>query len=112
MRHLWTAAAVAAALALFACGGTDSGDSGRGALALEGDPERGAVLFANICAPCHGADGSGGSQGVDLRDHLGHHTDEELVGILANGSGRMADPGLQDDQEIADLLAYLRATFP
>lgn len=99
------------ALSLMACGGSGTGDDGRGALLLTGDPQRGAQIFATVCAPCHGADGSGTTQGVDLTEHVPGHTDEELVGFLAHGEGRMPDPGLPDDQAIADVLAYLRATF-
>lgn len=112
MQHTWTAIAAAATLALMACGGSGSEDDGRGALSLTGDAQRGAQIFATVCAPCHGADGSGTSRGEDLTEHVGHHTDEELAAVLAAGGGRMPDPGLMDDQAIADVLAYLRATFP
>lgn len=106
----WTAAAAAVvAAALCACGGPETA-SGLGALDLEGDSARGAALFASRCAVCHGDDGSGGSQGVDIADHVPFHSDEDLVELLAEGEGRMPAPGLSD-QEIADVLAYLRATF-
>ena len=111
MRQGFTAVvAAAAAAAVVACGGTGSG-SGLGALDLEGDAVRGGALFASRCAVCHGDDGRGGSQGVNIADHVPYHSDEELVELLAEGGGRMPAPGLSD-QEIADVLAYLRATFP
>jgi mono/diheme cytochrome c family protein len=109
MRLVWTAAVVAA-LASYACGG-GTADTGEGALALTGDVDRGRGLFETTCAPCHGSDGSGGSQGVDLREHVPEHSDRELVRVMARGEDRMPDPGLASDQEIADVLAYLRATF-
>jgi mono/diheme cytochrome c family protein len=107
MGRVGSALVVAAVLAL-ACGGDE--DQGLGALELQGDATRGEQLFALHCAACHGADGSGGSQGVDLREEVPHHSDRELVRIMANGTGIMLAPGLSD-QEIADVLAYLRATF-
>ena len=108
MGRAWTAVAAAGVLAL-ACGGPED-VSGLGALELDGDATRGEALFAFHCASCHGADGSGGSQGVDLREEVPHHSDRELVRIMANGTGIMSAPGLTD-QEIADVLAYLRETF-
>lgn len=111
MRLGFVGAAVAAGTAaLVACGGAET-DSGLGALDLEGDAARGAALFSSRCAVCHGDDGSGGSQGVNIADHVPYHSDEDLVELLAEGEGRMPAPGLSD-QEIADVLAYLRATFP
>ncbi len=97
-------------LAALACGGDDEAN-GLGALELEGDATRGAQLFELRCEVCHGENGAGGSQGIDLGEHVRHHSDRELVRLMANGAGRMPSPGLSD-QEIADVLAFLRATFP
>jgi mono/diheme cytochrome c family protein len=107
MGRVWSAVVVAGLLAL-ACGGGE--ETGLGALELQGDASRGESLFAFHCASCHGGDGSGGSQGVDLREEVPHHSDRELVGLMANGKGTMPAPGLSD-QQIADVLAYLRETF-
>lgn len=38
----------------------------RPALGLDGDPERGEVLFLELCARCHRSDGSGSGPGPDL----------------------------------------------
>jgi mono/diheme cytochrome c family protein len=38
------------------------------------------------------------------------HSDEELVATIVNGTGTM-EPVALEDQEIADVLAYIRATF-
>lgn len=104
-------AALVAAMASFGCGGGSNLDTGEGALSLTGDFAHGEQLFATTCAPCHGDDGSGGSQHVDLREHVPEHSDRQLVRVLARGSGEMPDPGLSTDQDIADVLSYLRATF-
>jgi mono/diheme cytochrome c family protein len=88
--------------------GTDSG--------LEGDVARGEELFA-ACAGCHGADGSGGidingTLSADLRVEVPELTDVELADIIENGDGPAMPPQYDDPQDIADVIAYLRSTFP
>lgn len=76
-------------------------------LSLEGDASAGATVYADNCASCHAADGTGGT-GPDLTAHVGHHSDEELVGTIVDGSGTMPAFGASlDDQDIADVLAFL-----
>ena len=77
-------------------------------LSLEGDTTAGAAVW-ETCAACHGENGEGGV-GPPMTEHAPHHPDEELVGFMIYGTGDMAPVGLED-QEMADLLAYLRATF-
>lgn len=91
-------------LMLIACGDKD-GDSG--AVALDGDAANGASLYSSSCAGCHGADGTGVS-GPDLTSGLvSGMSDDAISDVIANGVGSM--PGItSDDQEIADILAYLR----
>lgn len=79
------------------------------ALTLEGDATAGATVFADTCAVCHGESGEGGT-GPALTDEVPEKSDEELVDIIRNGYEEMAPVDLED-QEIADVLAYLRDTF-
>lgn len=76
-------------------------------LALEGDSTEGATVFSDHCASCHGADGTGGT-GPDLTSHIGHHSSAQLVGVVVEGDGVMPGfAGTLDDQQIADVLAFL-----
>lgn len=108
-----------AALTLVAACGDDKDDTAQGhtgaldsdhpALALTGDETAGETVFSTICATCHGADGTGGS-GPNITGVTSGLSDAEIVTIIAEGKGSMPAQGL-DDQEIADVLAYIRATW-
>jgi cytochrome c551 len=82
---------------------------GHPALSLTGDAMNGATVFDATCAVCHGADGMGVS-GPDITGEVAELSDETLVDIMANGSGSMPAQDLSD-QELADVLAHLRATW-
>lgn len=76
-------------------------------LALDGDATVGATVYADNCASCHASDGTGGT-GPDLTAHVGHHSESELVTVIAEGDGVMpAFASTLTDQEIADVLAFL-----
>lgn len=99
-------------LLLIACGSTtDTGgkDTSGGTDWTGGDATAGATVFADHCAACHGADGTGGSgpslAGTNMKD------DSEVVGVIQNGVGDMPAQGLTDAQT-KDVLAWLRSTFP
>ena len=84
------------------------------ALAQEGDPERGAQLYVENCAVCHGADAKG-RIGVNLsQDFPSINVDAFLKETISNGvsGSRMpawsqANGGPLNDQDIADLAAYV-----
>lgn len=99
-------------LFLFACGGGAgaSQEDVDAVMALPGDDNPGETLYLDNCAVCHLDDGSG-DIGPSLIFHVSKHPDEYLVGLIIDGSGAM--PAFDDlsDQQIADLLAYLRLTF-
>lgn len=78
-------------------------------LALTGDEGDGATVFADNCAVCHGADGSGGSgPNIQGEDEL-----EEVIGVVLSGEEEMPSfDGDLSDQEIADVAAYVTAGFP
>lgn len=80
-------------------------------LTTTGDATSGAALFAANCARCHGADGTG-DFGPNLYDRVPMRDDETLVRRLLLGLGPMpAWDSVFSDQELADILAFLRGTF-
>lgn len=94
MRSLAIGAAMAA---LAGCGGPDA--------------DHGATVYTASCAACHGSDGTGAVAGVaDLTVRVAEMTDAEIEDNVNNGGGDMAAVPLSED-DLADLLAYLRETF-
>ena len=93
-------------LLLLACeGGKGDFDA---ILALEGDATAGATVFADNCASCHGTDATGGS-GPDLTAEA-DEADEELLEYIVYGEEDMPSfDGVLDDQEMADVLAYIHS---
>jgi mono/diheme cytochrome c family protein len=82
----------------------DDGGPAAAAPAAEGDAARGAQLFAENCASCHGEGGTGGGVGPTLAGS-GISLDEARA-TIENGSGVMpAD--LVEGQGLEDVLAYL-----
>ena len=68
-----------------------------------GNPERGAEVFADVCAGCHGEGGEGGS----ARRLVGSGLDAETVAAtIAEGTGAMP-AGLVSGQDEADVIAYV-----
>jgi disulfide bond formation protein DsbB len=101
-----------------------SGSGASGATALPGDPNRGAALYAQNCATCHGASLEGGIGAVlNPIDHLpgvSNPLDPTfLIYVITNG--RQPQPGDPKsiamppkggnpnltDQDIKDLAAYI-----
>lgn len=93
--------AAAAAIALAGCGSAVDRVVGR-----DGDPDAGATVFADVCAACHAADGSGG-EGPSL---LGNDdAEEELADKILWGWGAM--DGFRDALslgEVADVIAFVQ----
>ena len=101
-----------------ACDGGD-GDEGGGAcdrsstiLGLGTDEANGATVFANTCGSsgCHGADGISGSA-PSLATEIPEHNSDELACILLAGEGSMPSQAHLSDQDLADVIAYVEATF-
>jgi len=85
-------------------------------LSLEGDAANGEQIFndpSNLCASagCHGADGVSGAATPTLEENLMSSTDMDIVETFLNGKGSMPTQAARTDQELADLLAYVTATF-
>ncbi len=59
---------------------------------------------------CHGSNGNSGGA-PDLSVEVPARTDSEIATILASGTGYMPAQGF-DSTETANVIAYLRATFP
>lgn len=86
-------------------GGDDTGSGG-------GDATAGAQVYADTCATCHGANGTEGEPTYpSLVVEIPDQTDAQLESIIQDGYGDMPAQGLTDT-ELADVIAYLRATFP
>lgn len=105
--------AALAAMTLAACGGpVDKTGRVPGILALTGDVSAGQTVFANTCAGCHGPEGKGGSAKA-IASAIPGHTPETLATIALNGTGFIMGPAGKDlsDQQVADLVAWLKATL-
>ena len=82
-------------------GGDDSGtvfDSAEAA-----SIERGAEIVQEVCSHCHDPSG--------LAKRAAQLDDETITSVIENGFGAMPPQDL-DDQQIADVIAYLRANDP
>jgi mono/diheme cytochrome c family protein len=84
-----------------------------------GDAKAGAAIYAANCVACHQTDGTG-MNGVLAADFVNDatrlaKTDEQLLHSITNGvQGKGVMPPQKDilsAQAIADVLAYIRATF-
>ena len=72
--------------------------------AAQGDPERGAAVFATTCSGCHGQGGVGGDPGPRL---VGSRlTTEDVTTRVEQGVGVMPS-GLVSGQDEADVVAYV-----
>lgn len=85
-----------------------------------GNPERGSKVYGTYCVPCHQADGRGkegtlAANFVDDKERMAQ-ADDVLLGSIKNGKqgkiGAMPPWGATlKEQEIHDVLAYVRKTF-
>lgn len=81
-------------------------------LALPPDETAGATVFANTCgnAGCHGDNGTNGS-GPDLSEEIPELDMDALGCLLLAGVESMPSQASLSDQELADVIAYVRTTF-
>ena len=82
----------------------------------EGDAANGEALYAASCVSCHGAGGdlgveTGGVAAANLQEEVPESDDAELADVIQGGEGAMAPVAL-DDQETADVIAYMRGLWP
>ena len=82
------------------------------ALELPGDVVAGEPLWLGECGLCHGLDGEGTSRGGPLIGIFERQTEAEVLLTVRMGVSSM--PPYDDfysDQELADLLAWMRASL-
>lgn len=119
MNRLLQTSIISLSLGVFgACGGEDddgNGGTGRAEeiLALTGDANAGSASFSTCASSsCHGSDGTaGGNADRNLAVKVPSMTEAQLVDVILNGSGDMAAQSQLENQDIADIVAYLKETF-
>ena len=89
---------------LFAC------DSGRISTIAEiqGSSSRGESLYVMHCSSCHGTDAQSGSAGEDILHDLEEEAEEVMEVILYGEDSTPAFAEVLRDEEIADIIEYMR----
>jgi cytochrome c oxidase cbb3-type subunit III len=92
------------------------------AAANSGDPQRGAQVFAQSCAPCHGAQGVEGPKAGSITDpwYLMLVTDQTLRTVVIAGRPDLGNPDWRGyppgqpltAQQVNDVVAWLAAKRP
>jgi cytochrome c oxidase cbb3-type subunit 3 len=106
-----------AGIALVAAGGCKKSRASETAAA------EGAVLFASLCARCHGAEGTGGLPVYDggpsprnFRDHAfqAARTDSDLRATIREGKSTGMPPfaAVLNDSQVDAVIAHLRSLDP
>jgi mono/diheme cytochrome c family protein len=87
------------------------------AAAFAADASGGKALFEKSCAGCHGADGKGnpgmakvlGEKGLNIATKdTAQKSDEQLLKVIAEGSGKMPASKLSKDEQ-KQALGYVRS---
>jgi len=88
------------------------------AIASAGDVTAGKTVYTNRCKMCHGADGAGNpAMGRMLKvefhaldsDYIQDKKDPEIIQIITKGKGKMAAVRGLTDQQLSDVIAYVRS---
>lgn len=106
-RSLVIASSVALAISALGACGTDPDRVDR-VVALTGTASSGAAVYTRACASCHDEDGNGTNQ--PMSSLVPAEDEQGLAQVVAGGTHVSA--GAMTDQEAADLIAYLRQTWP
>jgi mono/diheme cytochrome c family protein len=101
-------AVLALSVALAACGGSDS------------DVSAGQALFEANCAMCHGTGALGdGPMAANLPvsppsilDHLGHHTEDQLIRLVQAGIPPAMPPSPRTAEELGLIIDYVWTLLP
>ncbi len=80
----------------------------------------GAALYEAHCAMCHGAGLEGGGpmaaglpvEPPSLFEHLGHHTEEQLIGLIRSGVPPAMPPAPISDDEVRRIIDYAWTQLP
>lgn len=87
-------------------------------IAASGDATAGKTVFTNRCKMCHGADGTGNPAMASMlkvefhplaSDYIQDKEDAELKETITKGKGKMAAIRGLSDQQLSDVVAYLRS---
>ena len=89
---------------------SDSCEGETGVSGLVGDVERGAQVFAENCMRCHGQYGSGRELMPAMNLLMENSSDADLAEVIVEGTDHMPPQDL-NEQEVADVIAYLRDLF-
>jgi mono/diheme cytochrome c family protein len=91
--------------------------AGMTSAAIGGDADSGKALYEKSCAGCHGADGKGnekmakliGDKGLNIvGDETKKKSDEQLLKMIAEGSGKMPASKLTKEEQ-KQALGYARS---
>jgi len=96
--------------------GTDTGSTGGTSVAdiaaLTGDATAGAEVYSGSCAFCHTETGDENGTTPALTARVSGLTPEVMIETVVNGSGGMPAFGSTlEPQQIADVVAYVEASF-
>lgn len=91
------------ALALLACDGGDEAGNDES----DADLANGEAIHDGTCmvAACHPANG------IDFVEHIPEHGDDELRDIISMGEGMMPAQTQLSEQDITDVIAYMRTIY-
>ena len=96
---------------LGACAANVDTDDVDAVLELEGDADMGRTLYGDECARCHSDDGEG-VNAAPFPTVVPESSDEELVENILRGPGYMPNfVNSLDSQQVADIVAHMRATW-
>jgi mono/diheme cytochrome c family protein len=77
--------------------------------ALTGDATHGKTVYEANCQGCHGADGASGTAKHDIAGHAASDLEGAVRGVLAGKESMPSFQGLLSNQDIADVMAYLKS---
>lgn len=77
----------------------------------QSEPLAGEPNFVSYCSPCHGVQGLGTGDGPALTARVPQLTDAQVEAAIREGRGRMPAFRSFGDQQVADLVEYLRVRF-
>ena len=73
----------------------------------------GKALFEMQCAVCHGGDGNGGEFAPGIVTRIVNRTDSDVRTVIVDGlPNRGMPPSKLNEQDVGELLAYLRTLRP
>jgi mono/diheme cytochrome c family protein len=105
--RLSLAATFVASTSLVAVAGCSSNARTSSVEKMTGTASSGASIYATKCVSCHGSNGRSGSAGVDVAHEARDEAEDAIEKILEGGGGMPSFSNLSD-QDVADLVAYLK----